>query len=193
VASTTHLAAADASGLAVNITHSLGSGFGSGVVVPGTGVCLNNAMHWFSMTRGHPNVVAPGKTHEWPIAPLHLHRNGRFMGTIGTPGSYGILVTTVQVLMHLLDFGLNLQDAIAAPRFRWIDDVGDPLPARTMLMESRVPEETRGALTTRGYDIELLGPWSMRVGGVQGILMNHDTGWLAGAADPRRNGYAIGW
>ncbi len=193
VASTTHLAAVDASGLAVNITHSLGHGFGSGVVVPGTGVCLNNAMHWFSMTPGHPNVVAPGKTHEWPIAPLHLHRNGRLLGTIGTPGSYGILVTTVQVLVHLLDFGLNLQDAIGAPRFRWIDDVGDPLPARTMRMESRVPEATRGALTTRGYDIELLGPWSMRVGGVQGTLMNHDTGWLAGAADPRRNGYAIGW
>jgi gamma-glutamyltranspeptidase/glutathione hydrolase len=193
VASTTHLAAVDASGLAVNITHSLGHGFGSGVVVPGTGVCLNNAMHWFSMAPGHPNLVAPGKTHEWPIAPLHLHRNGRFWGTIGTPGSYGILVTTVQVLVHLLDFGLNLQDAIAAPRFRWIDDVGDPLPARTMRMESRVPEATRGALATRGYEIELLGPWSMRVGGVQGTLMDHETGWIAGAADPRRNGYAIGW
>lgn len=192
-ASTTHLAAADASGLAVNITHSLGHGFGSGVVVPGTGVCLNNAMHWFSTTPGHANVVAPGKTHEWPIAPLHLHRNGRFWGTIGTPGSYGILVTTVQVLVHLLDFGLNLQDAIAAPRFRWIDDVGDPLPARAMRMESRVPEGTRGALATRGYEVELLGPWSMRVGGVQGILMDHSTGWLAGGADPRRNGYAIGW
>ncbi len=193
VASTTHLAAVDASGLAVNITHSLGHGFGSGVVVPGTGVCLNNAMHWFSMTPGHPNLVAPGKTHEWPIAPLHLHRNGRFWGTIGTPGSYGILVTTVQVLVHLLDFGLNLQDAIGAPRFRWIDDVGNPLPARTMRIESRVPEETRGALLTRGYGIELLGPWSMRVGGVQGILMDHESGWIAGAADPRRNGYAIGW
>ena len=193
MASTTHLAAADASGLAVNITHSLGHGFGSGVVVPGTGVCLNNAMHWFSMTPGHPNVVAPGKTHEWPIAPLHLHRNGRFAGTIGTPGSYGILVTTVQVLVHLLDFGLNLQDAIAAPRFRWVDDVGDPLPARVMRMESRVPESTRSALAGRGYEIDLLGPWSMRVGGVQGILADPQTGWLAGAADPRRNGYAIGW
>jgi len=193
MASTTHLAAADASGLAVNITHSLGHGFGSGVVVPGTGVCLNNAMHWFSMTPGHANVVAPGKIHEWPIAPLHLHRDGRFAGTIGTPGSYGILVTTVQVLVHLLDFGLNLQDAIAAPRFRWVDDVGDPLPARVMRMESRVPESTRSALAGRGYEIDLLGPWSMRVGGVQGILADPLTGWLAGAADPRRNGYAIGW
>jgi gamma-glutamyltranspeptidase/glutathione hydrolase len=192
-ASTTHLAAVDASGLAVNITESVGHGFGSGVVVPSTGVCLNNAIHWFSMTPGHPNLIAPGKTHEFPIAPLHLHRDGRFLGTIGTPGSYGILVTTVQVLVHLLDFGLNLQDAIAAPRFRWIDDVGDQLPARVMWMESRVPETTRGALATRGYEIELLGPWSMRVGGVQGTLVNYETGWIAGGADPRRNGYAIGW
>ncbi len=193
VASTTHLAAVDASGLAVNITQSLGHGFGCGVVVPGTGVCLNNAMHWFSMQADHPNVVRPGKVHEWPIAPLHLHRDGRFWGTIGTPGAYGILVTTVQVLVHLADFKLNLQDAIAAPRFRWVDDVGDPLPARVLRMESRVPEATRGALVTRGYEIDLLGPWSMRVGGVQGTLVDHDSGWIAGAADPRRNGYAIGW
>jgi gamma-glutamyltranspeptidase/glutathione hydrolase len=192
-ASTTHLAAADASGLAVNITHSLGAGFGSGVVIPGTGVCLNNALFWFSVTPGHPNVVAPGKTHEWPIAPLHLHKDGRFWGTLGTPGSYGILVTTAQVLVHLLDFGLNLQDAIAAPRFRWVDDVGDPLPAWMLRMESRIPEATRAALATRGYEIDMLGPWSMRVGGVQGILMDQQTGWLSGAADPRRNGYAIGW
>jgi gamma-glutamyltranspeptidase/glutathione hydrolase len=192
-ASTTHLAAVDASGLAVNITQSLGHGFGCGVVVPGTGVCLNNAMHWFSMRADHPNVVAPGKVHEWPIAPLHLHRDGCFWGTIGTPGAYGILVTTVQVLVHLIDFKLNLQDAIAAPRFRWVDDVGEPLPARVLRMESRVPETTHGALVTRGYDIELLGPWSMRVGGVQGTLADPDSGWIAGAADPRRNGYAIGW
>jgi gamma-glutamyltranspeptidase/glutathione hydrolase len=193
IASTTHLAAADASGLAVNITHSLGSGFGSGVVVPGTGVCLNNAMHWFSVTPNHANVVAPGKTHEWPIAPLHLHKDGRFWGTIGTPGSYGILVTTAQVLVHLIDFGLNLQDAIAAPRFRWVDDVGDALPARVLRIESRIPEATCAALAGRGYEIDMLGPWSMRVGGVQGILMDQQTGWLSGGADPRRNGYAIGW
>ena len=192
-ASTTHLAAADASGLAVNITHSLGSGFGSGVVVPGTGVCLNNALHWFSMTPGHPNAVAPGKMHEWPIAPVHLFRGGRFWGTVGTPGSYGILVTTVQVLVNLIDFGLNLQDAIAAPRFRWVDDVGDPLPANGVRTEARLPDATREAMAARGYTVEPLGAWSMRVGGVQGILVDAGSGWFAGAADPRRNGYAIGW
>ncbi|MHB8731742.1 MAG: gamma-glutamyltransferase family protein [bacterium] len=191
--STTHLAAADASGLAVNITQSLGHGFGSGVVVPGTGVCLNNAMHWFNNRPGHPNQVAPGKRHEWPIAPVHLFRDGRFWSTVGTPGSYGILVTTVQVLVNLIDFGLNLQDAIAAPRFRWIDDVADPLPARALRIESRMPEATREAFARRGYGVDTLGPWSMRVGGVQGVQIDPETGWLAGAADPRRNGYAVAW
>jgi gamma-glutamyltranspeptidase/glutathione hydrolase len=193
VRSTTHLAAADGSGLAVNITQSIGHGFGSGVVVPGTGVCLNNAMHWFSAKPGHPNQVAPGRRHEWPIAPVHLFRDGRFWTTVGTPGSYGILVTTVQVIVNLVDFGLNLQDAIAAPRFRWIDDVADPLPARALRIESRMPEATRADFAARGYGVDTLGPWSMRVGGVQGVQTDPETGWLAGAADPRRNGYAVAW
>jgi gamma-glutamyltranspeptidase / glutathione hydrolase len=192
-ASTTHLAACDASGMAVNITHSLGNGFGSGIVVGGTGIALNNALHWTSTDPGHPNRVAPGKRHEWPVAPVHLFRDGQFWATVGTPGSYGILVTTVQVLSNLIDFGLNVQDAIGAPRFRWLDEAIDRLPAETLRIESRVPEETRRALAERGYGLELLGAWSMRVGGVQAVLSDRATGWLMGGADPRRNGYAMGW
>jgi gamma-glutamyltranspeptidase / glutathione hydrolase len=192
-ASTTHLAAMDASGLAVNVTQSLGNGFGSGIVVPGTGVCLNNALHWTSTDPSHPNVVQPGKRHEWPVAPVQLFRGGQLWGTVGTPGSYGILVTTVQVLANLIDFGLNVQDAIAAPRFRWLDEAIDPLPAEKLRIESRVPEATRRALSARGYAMEVMGAWSMRVGGVQAILRDQATGWLMGGADPRRNGYAMGW
>jgi gamma-glutamyltranspeptidase/glutathione hydrolase len=192
-ASTTHLAACDASGLAVNITHSLGGGFGSGVVVRGTGIALNNALHWTSSDPAHPNVVRPGKRHEWPVAPLHLFRDGAFWATVGTPGSYGILVTTVQVVANMLDFGLNVQDAIGAPRLRWADEAVDGLPARTLRLESRVPEATRRALESRGYALDLLGAWSMRVGGVQAVLQDRASGWLMGGADPRRNGYAMGW
>jgi gamma-glutamyltranspeptidase/glutathione hydrolase len=192
-ASTTHLAAMDASGLAVNVTQSLGNGFGSGIVVPGTGVCLNNALHWTSTEPDHPNVVQPGKRHEWPVAPVQLFRGGQLWGTVGTPGSYGILVTTVQVLANLIDFGLNVQDAIGAPRFRWLDEAIDRLPADTVRIESRVPESTRRALAARGYGLEVMGPWSMRVGGVQSVLRDAATGWLMGGADPRRNGYAMGW
>ncbi len=192
-ASTTHLAAMDSSGLAVNVTQSLGNGFGSGIVIPGTGVCLNNALHWTSTEPDHPNVVQPGKRHEWPVAPVQLFRDGQLWGTVGTPGSYGILVTTVQVLANLIDFGLNVQDAIGAPRFRWLDEAIDRLPADTMRIESRVPEATRRALAARGYGLEVMGPWSMRVGGVQAVLRDVATGWLMGGADPRRNGYAMGW
>jgi gamma-glutamyltranspeptidase/glutathione hydrolase len=192
-ASTTHLAAMDASGLAVNVTQSLGNAFGSGIVVPGTGICLNNALHWTSTDPGHPNLVEPGKRHEWPVAPIQLFRRGQLWGTVGTPGSYGILVTTVQVLSNLIDFGLNVQDAIGAPRFRWLDEAIDPLPADALRIESRVPEATRRALAARGYGLDLLGPWSMRVGGVQAIVRDPATGWLMGGADPRRNGYAMGW
>ena len=192
-ASTTHLAAMDSSGLAVNVTQSLGNGFGSGIVVPGTGICLNNALHWTATDPDHPNVVQPGKRHEWPVAPVQLFRGGKLWGTVGTPGSYGILVTTVQVLANLIDFGLNVQDAIGAPRFRWLDEAIDPLPAERLRIESRVPEATRRALAGRGYALEVMGPWSMRVGGVQAILRDQATGWLMGGADPRRNGYAMGW
>jgi gamma-glutamyltranspeptidase/glutathione hydrolase len=192
-ASTTHLAAMDSSGLAVNVTQSLGNGFGSGIVVPGTGICLNNALHWTSTEPGHPNVVEPGKRHEWPVAPVQLFRGGKLWGTVGTPGSYGILVTTVQVLANLIDFGLNVQDAIGAPRFRWLDEAMDPLPADRLRIESRVPEATRRALAARGYGLEVMGAFSMRVGGVQAILRDQVTGWLMGGADPRRNGYAMGW
>ena len=192
-ASTTHLAAMDSSGLAVNVTQSLGNGFGSGIVVPGTGICLNNALHWTSTEAGHPNAVEPGKRHEWPVAPVQLFRGGKLWGTVGTPGSYGILVTTVQVLANLIDFGLNVQDAIGAPRFRWLDEAIDPLPADRLRIESRVPEATRRALAARGYGLELMGAFSMRVGGVQAILRDQASGWLMGGADPRRNGYAMGW
>jgi gamma-glutamyltranspeptidase/glutathione hydrolase len=97
------------------------------------------------------------------------------------------------VLSHLIDFNLNLQDAIGAPRLRWADEAVDPLPAETLRLESRVPEGTRQSLVERGYALELLGAWSMRVGGVQAVLRDPETGWLVGGADPRRNGDAVGW
>jgi gamma-glutamyltranspeptidase/glutathione hydrolase len=196
--STTHLAAADESGLAVNITQSLGSGFGSGVVIGRTGIAMNNGHHWYtvmpSKTFGIREApVAP--THAFgidPLSPAHAARGGRLAFMIGTPGSFGIPQTTVQMIINMIDFGRNIQDAIAAPRFRWQDDVGDPLPPKVLLLESRFPPATRKALAARGFRLELLEEWSMRVGGGQGIACREDR-WMMGGADPRRNGYAVGW
>lgn len=214
--STTHLAAADASGLAINITQTLGGSYGSGIVVGDTGIALNNGHHWCTLIPGDSRVIAPGGRRETPSSPVHTFglrgapagpvrsygidplgpahaaRQGRLAFMIGTPGSYSIPQTTAQVIVGLVDFGRNIQDAIGAPRFRWKDDVGDPLPPRELLLEARFAPATRKALAGRGYRIEVLEEWSVRVGGAQGILFRDD-GWMMGGADPRRNGYAMGW
>lgn len=214
--STTHLSAADASGLAVNITQTIGSGYGSGVVVGDTGIVLNNGHHWCTLIPGDSRVIAPDKRRESPsgpahafgvrenpgspvhsfgidpLGPAHAARGGRLAFLIGTPGSYGIPQTTTQMIVGLIDFGRGIQDAIAAPRFRWKDDVGDPLPPKVILIEGRFPLPVRKALAARGYSLEVLEDWSVRVGGGQGIVLRAD-GWMLGGADPRRNGYAMGW
>jgi gamma-glutamyltranspeptidase / glutathione hydrolase len=201
--STTHLAAADASGLAINITQTIGSGYGSGVVIGQTGIIMNNGHHWCTLLPGDPRVIAPDKRRESPagpfhsfgidpLGPAHATRGGRLAFMVGTPGSYGIPQTTAQVIIGLVDFGRNIQDAIAAPRFRWKDDVGDPMPPKEILIEARFSTETRKALAARGYRLQLLEDWSMIVGGAQGIVFRDD-GWMMGGADPRRNGYAMGW
>ena len=214
--STTHLSAADASGLAVNITQTIGSGYGSGVVVGDTGIVLNNGHHWCTLIPGDARVIASDKRRESPsgpahgfgvrenptapaqsfgidpLGPAHAARGGRLAFLIGTPGSYGIPQTTAQMILGLIDFGRGIQDAIAAPRFRWKDDVGDPMPPKTILLEGRFPASARKALASRGYSIEVLEDWSVRVGGGQGIVLRED-GWMLGGADPRRNGYAMGW
>jgi gamma-glutamyltranspeptidase/glutathione hydrolase len=214
--STTHLAAADASGLAINITQTLGSSYGSGVVIGRTGIAMNNGHHWCTLIPGDPKELAPGKrrespsspmhvfglnevpvgpTHSFgidPLGPAHVSKGGRLAFMIGTPGSYGIPQTTAQMIINLIDFDKNIQDAIAAPRFRWKDDVGDPLPPKVLLLEGRFPPAVRKALAARGYRLEILDDWSVRVGGGQGIVFRDDR-WMMGGADPRRNGYAMGW
>ncbi len=214
--STTHLAAADGNGLAINITQTLGSSYGSGVVIGRTGVAMNNGHHWCTLIPGDRKEIAPGKRresptspvhafgiHEAPVAPTHSFgidplgpahavRSGRLAFMIGTPGSYGIPQTTAQMIINLIDFGRNIQDAIAAPRFRWKDDVGDPLPPKVILLEGRFLPAVRKALAARGYRLEILEDWSMKVGGGQGIVFREDR-WMMGGADPRRNGYAMGW
>jgi len=191
--STTHLTAVDRWGNAVNITQTLGSGYGSGYMPGKTGVMFTNAAHWFNLTPGHPNVLAASKDVEWCIAPIQVHKNGKPYFVGGSPGSYGILQTVPQVILNVLEFGMNVQDAIGAPRFRWVDDVDDPLPARKVRMETRIPAEVIKELQARGYDIELLGDWSPGVGGAAAVLADWTTGWLRGGADPRRSGHALGW
>ena len=120
------------------------------------------------------------------MAPTHTFRNGRFLLSMGTPGSYSILQTTPQLLANVLDFGMNVQAAIEAPRFRYFE-------GRRVTMEERFPAHVRRALEDLGHEVEVLEPWSMSVGGAQGMAVDEDSGVFQGGADPRRDGFALGW
>lgn len=184
---TTHFCVIDADGNAAGITQSLGDGFGSGVMAGEAGLMLNNFNYWFDSDRESPNLIGPGKTIEMCMAPAAItHPDGRLFGLIGTPGSFGIMQTTPQMIINLLDHGFSMQAAIEAPRFRTYE--------RTILeLEARIPKSTRDELVRRGHELRLIDDWSFLVGGGQGVMIDPDTGARYGGADPRRDGVALGY
>jgi gamma-glutamyltranspeptidase/glutathione hydrolase len=181
---TTSLSLADRDGNVICITQSLGAGFGCGVVVPGTGVCLNNFLYWGEINPKGTNYMRPGGPLALPMAPSVSLRDGRPVLALGTPGSYGICQTQTQTMVQYVDFGLGLQDAIEAPRARLLD-------GRVVNVESRIAEPTIQSLRGRGHDITAIEPWTMTVGGMQGVAIDPKTGAMTGGADPRRDSYAV--
>lgn len=182
---TTHFGTADRDGNVVTVTQTLGGAFGSAVAVGDTGVFLNNMAGWFDLEEGSPNRIGPGKRVDFCVAPTQTFRDGGFLLSAGTPGSWGILQTTPQVLLNVLEFGMNLQQAIDAPRFRCFAGMH-------VAMEERFPIETRRALAQLGHEVEVLDPWSPAVGGAQALSLDAEQGVFQGAADPRRDGFAFG-
>ncbi|WP_420405455.1 gamma-glutamyltransferase family protein [Nisaea sp.] len=181
---TTSLSAVDRDGNAVCLTQSLGSMFGSGVVIPGTGVTMNNFMNWGDLHPDSPNRLIGGKRFGMCLAPSISLRDGDAVLALGTPGSYGILQTQAQAMVHHLDFGLDLQAAIDAPRARLWDGARVDLEAR---VEAPVIEE----LKRRGHAIEMTTPFAMQCGGMHAIRRDPESGALFGAADSRRDGAAV--
>jgi gamma-glutamyltranspeptidase/glutathione hydrolase len=181
---TTHFAVADADGTVVTVTQTLGSPFGSGVMVPGTGILLNNLLMWTDTDPRSPSCLRGAQTLETRMAPTQVFRDGAFRLSIGTPGSFGILQTTPQMLLNVVEFDLAIQEAIEAPRIRVYRD-------RLVDTEGRIPQATRDALAARGHRVNVIEDWSWVVGGGQGIVRDPESGALQGGADPRRDGYAL--
>ena len=183
---TTHFAVADRDGNVATVTQTLGGGFGSGAVMGDTGIFMNNMAHFFDLEEESPNVIGPGKRVDFVVAPTLTFRDDSFFLSMGTPGSWGILQTTPQLVVNILDLGMNIQQAIESPRFRYYT-------GRQVEMEERFPVQIRRGLEARGHEVSVIEAWSRRVGGAQGIVVDHDQGVFQGGADPRRDGYAIGW
>ncbi|RIK43482.1 MAG: hypothetical protein DCC58_09565 [Chloroflexi bacterium] len=183
---TTHFATADGNGMAVNVTQSLGNPFGCGFMAGETGLMLNNFLHWTDHDPDSPNMLASGKKMENCMAPPQVYRDGRFVMTMGTPGSWGIPQTQTQAILNVLAHGMHVQQAIEQPRFRHVAGFG-------IAVESRVPESVTDELRALGHDVQRIPAWSWLVGGMQGIYRDPESGVLLGGADPRRDGYAVGW
>ncbi len=184
---TTHFSVVDAAGNAVGVTQSLGAGYGSAVVIPGTGIALNNFLYWMDSDPQSPNAVGPGRKLEMCMSPAQVWDDQGLRFLIGTPGSYGILQTTPQMIMNVIDHGMNIQAAIEAPRVK-------ATSAGTQVdVETRIGEDVLLELTLMGHKLNRLGPWAADVGGGQGIMVDPESGGFMGGADPRRDGYALGW
>ena len=182
---TTSISIADREGNMICLTQSLGSPWGSTVVIPGTGVCMNNFMYWGDLNPASPNHLVGGQRWAMCLSPSISLKDDQAVLALGTPGSYGIMQTQAQAFVHYADFGLNLRQAVEAPRARLFD-------GKEVVLESRVANKVTEELKRRGHDIKNPGPFTMQCGGMQAVSRDPFSGSLAGAADPRRDGVAIG-
>lgn len=188
---TTHLTVVDGEGNMVSLTQTLGAWFGSGVVVADTGVVFSNQMRHLHTIADSPSQLGPGRRPRSNQSPVIVLKDGEPVLAIGTPGTEGIWQRLVQVLVNIIDFKMDVQQAVTAPRLLH----GGPTrvvlnPPPQVKMEDRISPATAAELRARGYRVDLMPDDE---GSVNGVMRDPATGLLYGGADPRRWGHEEGW
>ncbi len=187
---TTGFVVAGGQGDVLSVIQSIYKSFGSGVVAPGTGVVLQNRGAYYHIDPEHPNHLAPRKRPFHTLMACVVTREDRPVLGYSTMGGDGQAMFHTQALTNLLDFGMDIQEAIERPRFMYGPlDPGDTLD--TARIEGRVPAEVREGLARKGHQVLAVSDWFARMGHAHGITI-HD-GTLRGGADPRGDGAAIGF
>jgi len=179
---TVYLCAADGEGNAVSFINSLYEGFGSGIVAEGTGIVLQNRGNLFSLDPEHPNCIAPHKRPYHTIIPCMVTHDGALSVCFGVMGGFMQPQGHVQVLSNLVDHGMDPQQALDAPRFRF--DRGHEFG-----IESHLPRAVYAALRSRGHSLHIGG--SGNFGGGQVIQVHPESGALMAGSDPRKDGCAV--
>ncbi len=191
---TTHYSVMDADGNAVSTTTTLNGAYGNGQVVTGAGFLLNNEMDDFSAKPGSPNMfgllggdanaIAPGKRMLSSMTPTIITKDGRTVLVLGSPGGGRIITTVLQVLLNVLEFGMDVQEAVDAPRFhhQWYPD-------SVMIETKGFPADVVTALTALGHRVDTVSD----MGDVQAIQIDTATGLRLGASDPRSDGVTLGY
>lgn len=192
---TTYFLVSDRDGNAVSFIQSIFHGYGSATVVEGTGVLLNNRMTGFVLDPAHPNGVAPGKRPAHTLNAWLATRNGDLAFVGGTPGGHVQVQTNLQLLVNLVDGGMDPQAAIEAPRWQHlnaVDGVSSPEPfgPGVLEMEGRGTDTLVEDLRRRGHDARLIGPWAHSSSAQ--LLAVLPGGAVALGSDPRCDGQAAG-
>ena len=191
--STTHFSVVDREGNAVSCTYTLNGNFGSGIAVEGAGFLLNNEMDNFNIRPGAPdpsglvqgeaNAIAPNKRMLTAMVPTLVLKDGKIFLVTGSPGSSRIISTVAQVILNVIDHGMNIQEAVNAPKIHheWLPD--------ELRVEKGISPDTIRALREMGHSVAIREP----MGAASSILVDSKTGVRSGAADPRREGAALGY
>jgi gamma-glutamyltranspeptidase/glutathione hydrolase len=192
---TTHFVVVDADGNVVTNTYTLNGGFGAGVVATGTGVLLNNEMDDFAAAPGQPNLfglvqseknaIAPRKRPLSSMTPTILLKDGHLWIALGSPGGPTIVNTVLQLIVDVVDFGMNVRRAMDASRLhhQW-------LPDRIVWEPFSIPREVRAALEAKGHKF---ADQPVYIGDAQVIAIDEKTGVRLGACDPRNGGVPVGY
>jgi gamma-glutamyltranspeptidase/glutathione hydrolase len=197
---TTHYSVVDAEGNAVAVTTTLNDSFGSAVTAQGLGFLLNNEMDDFTTKPGVPNIygliqgpanaIGGGKRPLSSMMPTMVLKDGKLFLVLGSPGGSTIISTVANILMGVVDYGMNIQEAVNAPRFhhQWLEDA-------LYLERGRFSPDTLRLLEARGHKVREKAPWGAQDlwGDGECIEIDLKTGERLGASDARNNGKAVGY
>jgi gamma-glutamyltranspeptidase/glutathione hydrolase len=183
---TVYVIAVDQYGNVVSLIQSLFATFGSGLVVPETGIVLQNRGSLFRFEEDHPNVFAPRRRPFHTLCPVIVLSNDLPWLAVGTPGGDGQTHTLTQVINNIAVFGMTPQEAIDAPRLRRLND-------GSLAIEEAVPQEVRDALAARGYTVHARSGLTAEFGGAQAVLVDQISGRRRAGADRRREGWAVAY
>jgi gamma-glutamyltranspeptidase/glutathione hydrolase len=190
---TTHYSVVDAEGNAVAVTTTLNDSFGSRVTAEGLGFLLNDEMDDFAAKQGVPNIygliqgpadaISPGKRPLSAMTPTIVLKDGKLFLILGSPGGPTIITTVANILIGVVDFSLDIQEAVNAPRFhhQWLPD--------EILVEDRLSPDTMNVLRSKGHALDVMHFW----GDGECIMVDPKTGERLGASDGRNNGKAVGY
>ena len=192
---TSYIAVVDKSRNLISFTPSLHSGFGTKVVMGNLGFILNCRGDYYSLVEGHANALAPGKRPRSTLQGTLVMKDGKPYMVTGSPGADDQVMRTIQTLLNMVDFGMNMQQAIEAPRWSTRSFPASPFPHTMypgdLLLEGRIPDSVKADLEKRGHKVTMRGPWSMNDSA--GIVIDWATGTVSAAADPRTTAMGLAW